>query len=160
MQSRQPRVTKDANGSYLLTATLVLGRPIHDVFRFFSEATNLDSITPPWLRFKILTPQPIAMQGGTLIDYSLHLHSFPVKWRSRIEDWKPDEGFIDVQVKGPFKYWRHEHRFRPLEDGRTLVEDQVKYRVPGGWPIHRLFVRRDLLRIFNYRQRKTLEILA
>lgn len=158
--SQEPRIEKTRHGSYELTAALAVDCPVDAVFEFFSEATNLDVITPPWLQFRVLTPRPILMREGAVIDYSLRLHRFPVKWRSRIENWEPGEGFVDTQVRGPFRSWRHEHTFEILGNGRTAIRDRVEYRVPGGWPIHRLFVRRDLSSIFRYRQQKVLEIFS
>ena len=143
----------------MLTASTAVQSPLEKMFGFFAEAQNLNAITPPWLHFRILTPTPILMGEGTLIDYSLRLHALPVKWRSRIEDWVPGEKFTDVQVKGPYRAWRHEHLFDDAGNGTTLVKDRVTYQVPGGALIHRAFVRRDLLRIFNYRQQRVSELL-
>lgn len=120
------------------------------MFALFSDAFQLERLTPPWLRFRVLTPGPISMREGQLIDYQLKLHGLPVRWRTEITDWEPPFLFRDSQRRGPYLLWEHTHTFEE-SDGGTLVCDQVKYRVPGGFLINRLFVQRDLLRIFNYR---------
>jgi ligand-binding SRPBCC domain-containing protein len=83
--------------------------PLPEVFDFFSRAENLERLTPLWMRFRILTPQPIRMRVGTLIDYKLRVHGFPVKWRTRIENWNPPHEFVDLQLKGPYKLWDFDH---------------------------------------------------
>ena len=148
----EPRIRRNGDGSYVLTARMLVQRPISAVFDFFAEAENLDAITPPWLNFRIKTALPIEIREGTEIDYSLRLHRFPVRWRSKIEDWSPPQRFTDVQLQGPYRSWRHEHRFTRFAPSETAVEDEVTYRVPGGALVHALLVKRELLRIFSYRQ--------
>lgn len=130
------------------------------VFDFFADAANLQRLTPDTLSFEILTPPPIAMAEGTLIDYRLRIHGLPVRWRTRIAEWDPPHRFVDEQLKGPYRMWVHEHTFEPVDDG-TLVGDRVRYRVPGG-PlaplIHRLFVRPDVERIFEFRAQRMREL--
>ena len=152
-------INRQANGSYRLTARVEVDSSISEAFAFFANAENLNRITPPWLRFRILTPVPINMGEGTEIDYALRLHGLPVRWKSRIQDWNPENGFTDVQMRGPYRSWKHQHRLYPTGSNGTLVEDQVEYRVPGGRLIHRLFVRLDLLSIFRYRQARVRELL-
>lgn len=124
-------------------------------FEVFANAHNLESITPPWLRFRVVTPQPIGMEVGTLIEYRLVLHAIPVRWRTRIEAWDPPHGFVDAQVSGPYALWHHTHELEARGEDSTLARDRVRYRIgfgPLGSLAHRLFVRRDLERIFDYRQ--------
>ena len=132
-------------------AELWLPRPRPEVFAFFAEARNLEAITPPWLKFEVLTPAPIAMRAGTLIDYRLRLHGFPIRWRTEITLWEPPVRFADTQLRGPYRLWEHTHTFVE-KDGGTLCRDEVRYAVPGGALIERLFVRRDVERIFAHRQ--------
>jgi len=128
-----------------------IARPRAEVFPFFSEARNLERITPPWLRFEVLTSDPIEMKPGTLIDYRLRIRGIPVRWRSEITAWEPPFRFVDEQRKGPYRLWHHEHRFE--EEGEdTVMEDRVTYAVWGGALFDRLFVRRDVQRIFAYRE--------
>ncbi|REJ94290.1 MAG: CDP-paratose 2-epimerase [Planctomycetota bacterium] len=143
-------------GTYRLHSRILLPREREGVFEFFSDAHKLESITPDWLQFKVLTPRPIEMQEGCEIDYRLRLHGIPIRWRSRISVWEPCERFVDEQVRGPYRLWRHEHRFEERPEG-TLVTDDVSYSVPGGALMHRLFVGRDVRAIFEYRQRRLLE---
>lgn len=134
-----------------LTTEQVLPRSLEEVFSFFSNAGNLDALTPPWLHFEILTPQPIEMKVGALIDYRLRLRGLPIRWQSEISDWSPPYQFVDEQRRGPYRLWHHTHTFAEV-DGGTAVRDIVRYRVIGGAIADALFVRRDLLKIFGYRQ--------
>jgi ligand-binding SRPBCC domain-containing protein len=125
------------------------------VFPFFADALNLERITPAWLGFRVVEPRAIEMGPGTLIEYRLRLHRVPVRWLTRIEVWEPPVRFVDAQVRGPYRVWRHEHRFSPAPDGAgTLMRDTVEYDLPLG-PLgalaHALFVERDLRRIFDHR---------
>lgn len=127
-----------------------LPRPRAEVFPFFADAGNLERLTPPWLGFRILTPPPIAMSAGARIDYRLRVHGLPLRWRTRIEVWDPPHRFVDVQLRGPYRLWHHTHTFEE-GDGGTLCRDVVRYAVPGGALVDRLFVRRDVERIFAFR---------
>ena len=136
--------------------------PLDEVFEFFAAARNLERLTPPWLSFAVLTPEPIDMQVGTLIDYRLRLRGIPLRWTSRIEEWEPGRSFIDRQLKGPYGLWHHRHTFET--DGEaTIVRDAVHYGLPLG-PLgelcHALLVRRDLERIFAFRHVAVLEALS
>ncbi len=124
--------------------------PPDQLFSFFADAANLEIITPPWLNFKILTPAPIEMREGTLIDYKLLIHGLPVKWRTRIRSWQPPHFFVDEQLRGPYRQWIHQHMF-DASDGGTLVRDLVEYAVPFDSLVHRWFVRPDIEKIFRYR---------
>jgi ligand-binding SRPBCC domain-containing protein len=140
-----------------LEATQVLPHPREVVFKFFADAFQLEAITPPWLRFVVLTPPPITMGIGIRIDYRLRLHCVPIRWQSVISAWEPPVRFVDEQVVGPYRRWHHEHRFESVEGG-TCCRDFVDYEVPGGALVDRLFVRRDLKKIFEFRQRKLAEL--
>lgn len=135
--------------TYQLKTTQMLPRPLEEVFEFFSRAANLETITPPLIRFHILTPD-VKMKVGAQIDYKLKLKGVPIRWRSEIPVWNPPYKFVDTQVKGPYKKWYHQHLFQPVEGG-TLVTDIVDYVVPGGALINRLFVEPDVRKIFAYR---------
>ena len=137
--------------THVLETEIWLPEKRDKVFAFFADAANLEAITPPWLNFRILTPRPIVMQAGTLIDYQLRLHGIPVRWRTRISAWSPPESFVDDQLFGPYRQWHHTHTFTE-QDGGTLCKDRVLYIVPGGELIHRLFVRRQVESIFAYRR--------
>jgi ligand-binding SRPBCC domain-containing protein len=129
------------------------------VFAFFSDAQNLDLITPPWLHFRTITPYSGEMRPGMLMDHRLRLHGFPLRWRSKITDWDPPARFVDEQVRGPYRLWIHEHRFEERNNG-TLVRDHVSYAVLFDFLFHRLFIRPDIERIFGYREKKLREIFA
>lgn len=134
------------------------------VFEFFADAGNLNSITPDWLGFRIVTPLPITMRIGTIIDYRLRVRGWPVKWRTRITAWEPPLRFVDEQVRGPYRLWRHEHTFVADRTG-TLTIDRVEYAVPlQSTPIgalsHRWWVRPELERIFNHRRNRLAELFG
>ena len=145
--------------SHILTTTLWLPRPIDDVFAFFGDAANLDQLTPPFLGFRILTPLPIVMVEGALIDYRISLRGVPITWRTRIASWEPPSRFSDEQLKGPYSLWHHLHTFVPHERG-TLCTDRVDYRSPGGALVHRALVAPELLRIFRFRQDTMLRLFG
>lgn len=138
---------------YVLERTQVVPRPRDEVFAFFADATNLERLTPPFLGFTILTPQPIEVRAGTLIDYRIRLSGIPMTWRTLIEDYVPGVQFVDVQLRGPYKRWRHLHTFRDV-DGGTAIGDRVEYELPLG-PLgriaHAVLVKRQLRTIFDYR---------
>lgn len=122
------------------------------VFTFFADPTNLQRLTPQWLHFRLLTPQPVQMRDGILLDYRLRIHGLPVWWQSQITEWNPPYGFVDRQTRGPYRLWVHEHTFTEERDG-TIVRDHVRYSARGGALVHRFLVAPDLERIFGYRQR-------
>lgn len=142
---------------YQLSRTTHLPHPIEDVFEFFSNAQNLQTLTPPWVGFDILSPLPIEMHSGQRIDYRIRVHGIPLKWCSEITAWEPPHRFVDEQRRGPYRTWHHEHRFRPTAHG-TEVIDLVTYDVFGGRLIQRLFVAPDLEKIFDYRQSRLLHL--
>jgi ligand-binding SRPBCC domain-containing protein len=120
------------------------------LFLFFSDAANLDAITPPWLCFQTVTPSPIEIKAGALIDYRLRVHGLPLRWRTRISVWEPSRRFVDEQMRGPYRQWTHEHTFEARAGG-TLLRDHVRYAVPMDFLLHRWLVRPDVERIFEFR---------
>lgn len=147
----------------ILDRRQVLDVTIDEAFDFFSKASNLEAITPPFLRFRIATPGPIEMKVGALIEYRLRLRGIPVSWRTRIEEWDPPRGFVDRQLSGPYALWHHTHRFEALDESRTVMTDLVRYGQrfgPLGSLAERLVVRRDLERIFDYRRDSIPALLA
>jgi ligand-binding SRPBCC domain-containing protein len=124
--------------------------PPEELFPFFADAANLDFITPPWLHFHIVTPPPIEMRQGKLIDYRLRMRGLPLRWRTLIKEWQPPHRFVDEQIRGPYQQWIHEHTFE-ARDGGTLARDVVRYVVPLDWLVHRWFVRPDIKKIFQFR---------
>jgi ligand-binding SRPBCC domain-containing protein len=139
-----------------------VARPLDEVFEFFSSAGNLELLTPSLMHFEIVTPGPIAMAPGTLIEYRLRVHGIPIRWISRIEEWEQGRRFVDRQLKGPYKLWHHTHEFEEMPGG-TKVSDSVRYELPlgvlgelGGLPL----VRRDLARIFDYRREAVQKLLG
>ncbi|MEZ6037035.1 MAG: SRPBCC family protein [Planctomycetota bacterium] len=141
--------------TWRLRSNLWVPRTPAEVFPFFADAHNLEALTPPWLRFSILTPAPIPMQVGTRIDYRIWLRGIPLRWRTRIARWEPDQAFVDEQLRGPYVLWHHTHTFTPC-DGGTALGDEVILRPKGGplaGLVMSLFVRRDVQRIFEHRAR-------
>lgn len=136
-----------------------LPRPREEIFSFFSEARNLEAITPPWLNFEVLTPSPIVMRAGALIDYRIRVHGIPIRWRTEITEWSPPQRFVDVQLRGPYTLWHHTHTFE-ARDGGTLCRDEVRYHPRGGALMNWLFVRRDVESIFAFRRGKLAALLA
>ena len=145
------------DGFVALRTQVWLPQPRGRVFEFFADARNLERITPPWLGFRILTRQPIAMRKGARIDSRISLHGLPLRWRSEITEWNPPQRFVDEQLRGPYRAWIHEHDFAEL-DGGTDVRDRVRYSVLGGRLVDRLIVRRDVHKIFAYRAAKLREL--
>jgi ligand-binding SRPBCC domain-containing protein len=145
--------------THVLDSTIWLSRPIGEVFGFFSDALNLEILTPPWVNFHVLTPSPIKMAAGARIRYRLGLHGIPVKWESEITVWDPPHLFMDEQIHGPYRRWHHEHRFAE-RDGGTDVSDRVEYSVLGGALVNWLIVERDVQAIFNYRREKLVELFS
>ena len=158
MQIRSPHV--DPHRSIERTQFVPL--PLEETFAFFADAFNLEAITPPWLRFKMLTPRPILMGPGALIEYRLSLHRLRFRWRTRIDRWEPGRCFVDTQVRGPFRVWEHTHTFAEHEGG-TLIGDHVLYRIPYrtlGALADRVLIARDLERIFDYRRDAVARLLG
>lgn len=143
---------------FLYKAETLLKSSKTDVFAFFSDAQNLEKITPPWLEFKIISISTPTIEKGTLLDYALKIHGIPVRWTTLIEEWNPPHFFVDRQLKGPYSLWHHTHRF--VDEGdKTRMIDEIRYQLPlgllgeifAGWLVHR-----DIRRIFDYRKQMIL----
>lgn len=149
------------NPEHILRSRTLLPRSVEESFDFFSDASNLERITPPELRFRIVPPVPQEIREGTLIDYRLSLFGLPFGWRTEITRWAPPFEFVDTQLSGPYAQWIHRHTFTP-SDGGTIMEDEVRYRLPVplagevAFPVVRL----QLGRIFRYRGRRIRELIG
>jgi ligand-binding SRPBCC domain-containing protein len=130
---------------------------------FFATVDNLPLITPPWLNFRIVRGGGVAIAQGALLDYTIRWMGLPVKWRTKIVDWAPPRQFIDLQVRGPYALWMHQHTFGPTPGGGTECRDRVVYRLPlpaVGRLVHAAVVRRQLLEIFRFRRKVIAEHLG
>ena len=147
---------------HILNRSLTLELPREQVFEFFSDAGNLERITPRELRFHIVTPQPLELQKGALIDYKLRLRGLPLTWRTEISVWDPPNEFVDRQLSGPYSQWIHRHTFTEIGPGKTLIEDEVRYRLPLEplGDLAHFVVRRELEYIFDFRQKMVAELLG
>ena len=152
--------------THRLHTTTWLPRPRPEVFAFFADAENLEKITPPELAFEIVTPTPIDIREGALIEYRLGLFGVRFGWRTEITAWEPPYRFVDQQLRGPYRRWHHTHTFVEAAgpDGRpgTQMDDVVRWELPLA-PAGELaypLVRAQLARIFGYRQRRIRELLA
>ena len=145
---------------HILESRFSLPAPRERVFEFFVTPENLPAITPEWLGLTLLTRGPMA--AGTVLEYRIRWLGFPFRWRSLIREYDPPYRFVDVQVIGPYARWEHRHMFLE-EEGGTVVEDRVTYRLPLG-PLgklaHRLCVRRQVEAIFAYRQARLRALLS
>lgn len=152
------KAERPARGVESLHAEVIVPASLDRTFAFFSDARNLESLTPPWLHFRIETALPIAMARGTVIDYRIELYGIGIPWRTQIDEWEPGARFVDRQVSGPYVWWRHEHRFESVAGG-TRVIDHVEYVPRAAW-LSAWLVRRDVGRIFDYRRQVLREFLV
>lgn len=149
--------------TYLLERAQTIPCSRSEAFAFFSDAFNLELITPPFLRFRILTQPPIKMEAGTFIEYRIRLFGIPISWETLIESCNPDESFVDLQMRGPYDWWQHTHSFEEKGPRSVLVRDRVEYRIPYGLIgriAHSLFIERWLAEIFDYRATVTARLLG
>lgn len=146
---------------YRLRCQLLAPVSVQEAFAVFEDPRNLARITPPWLEFRIQTPNPV-MQRGARFDYTFRWNSLPLRWKTIITEYEPPFFFIDEMLKGPYAHWRHRHTFHPSEEG-TVVTDEVDYALPLGKLgrlMHRLIVAQQLKEIFHYRQLSLNEMLC
>jgi len=139
---------------HLLERSQRVALPVERAFALYADAANLEPMTPPWLHFRLTDRGPVTMEPGALLHYTLRLHGVPIRWTTRIETWSPPTGFVDTQASGPYALWEHTHAFEEDGEGGTAIHDRVRYALPLGALgalAHRLFVRRDLERIFDFR---------
>jgi ligand-binding SRPBCC domain-containing protein len=144
---------------YLLTTRTSIPLGIERVFAFFSDANNLQRLTPPWLHFRLASPAPTLLSPSARLDYRLRLHGWPIRWQSEITEWDPPQRFVDEQRRGPYRWWIHTHTFTP-DEGGTVMEDVIDYQPRGGALVHAAIVGRDLRRIFTYRSHALREALG
>jgi ligand-binding SRPBCC domain-containing protein len=147
--------------TWVLRTDMRVDRPLGPVWALFSEAANLEAITPPELHFRILTPTPIEMRRGARIEYRIRLFGVPFHWLTEITCWEPGVRFVDEQIAGPFRRWVHQHRFEVIGDGATRIRDEVHYDLPLGrlGGLAHPIVRSRLDRIFDYREVRVRELL-
>jgi ligand-binding SRPBCC domain-containing protein len=147
---------------HILERKQIIKRPRAEVFEFFADAGNLERITPPELNFQIITPQPIDVRKGALIDYQLKLRGIPITWKTEITQWNPPHDFVDTALKSPYKQWIHLHTFEDGAEGETVMRDIVRYRLPLEplGDIAHFYVKKELAYIFDYRYKVIEEIFG
>ena len=145
---------------YKKSVTQTIDKPLDVVFSFFAKPENLRRITPSTLDFQILTPTPISMVKGTVIDYNIKVMGIRVHWRTLITSYNPPTRFVDEQTKGPYLLWIHTHTFKIKDEG-VEIHDCIEYSIPLGLlgrVVHFLWIKRKLDQIFDFRRRKIEEI--
>ncbi|MFG0257869.1 MAG: SRPBCC family protein [Phycisphaerales bacterium JB043] len=141
------------DGAFLLRAAQDVQGSLEDVFAFFEDPRNLERITPPLLRFRIIDPGSVHIHEGALINYRLRVRGIPIRWRTRITNWNPPHSFTDIQERGPYRLWEHTHTFEQLPRNTVRCSDAIRYKVLTGPIANTLIVRNDLKKIFTHRQR-------
>ena len=148
---------------YHFERSLILPLPVAESFAFFANPHHLEAITPGFVHFKFLRDPPSVLQGGSVLVYRIRLFGVPIRWQSLIEAWEPPARFVDLQVKGPYAYWRHIHEFEEAGEGRTRARDRIDFAIPLGGlgnVAYRLFVARMLARLFDFRAQRLASILG
>jgi ligand-binding SRPBCC domain-containing protein len=147
---------------HILIKETIIKKPLEEVFDFFSKAENLNLLTPPEMQFKIITPSPITIHQGKLIDYKIKVNGIPFKWQTEITVWQPPFRFVDKQKKGPYNTWIHEHLFE-ARGSSTYMRDTVQFKSPG-WIlepiINKLFIEKKVRGIFEYREKVLLQLFG
>ena len=139
---------------YTLTFKHIINKNLEEVFTFFKSPENLSRITPAKLKFKILTPTPIEMKEGQLIDYTITLFGKRVHWRTMITLSDNNKSFIDQQLKGPYQMWHHKHTFKENNSGVEMI-DTINYVVPFGilgQIVNYFYLQKELNSIFQHRK--------
>jgi ligand-binding SRPBCC domain-containing protein len=141
---------------YHLNQIQLINAPITEVFRFFENPENLETITPPWLGFTVLNSKPHDMRANAEFDYTITIFGLKLRWTSKITQYVPLHSFTDIQITGPYKTWIHKHTFKEMGN-QTEVKDHIEYSCYGGLlspVIYQFFVKNKLTNIFNYRQKQ------
>lgn len=147
--------------AYRFERRQVVSRPLEQAFAFYEEPRNLCRITPPWLQFRMMAGEAISMRRGLRVHYRIRPLGVAQRWTSEITEYEPPHRFVDEQIMGPYRRWRHVHEFRPVGDATEIV-DVIEYEMPFGWLgrlAHALIVGRQLRTIFDYRQRAVAELM-
>ena len=148
---------------YTLIQKQQLPLTLNKAWSFFSNPKNLSVITPPKMKFEILTDLPLEIYDGLIVAYHVcPIAGIPLKWVSEIKNVQPGISFTDDQRVGPYKLWYHQHLFKPIEGG-VEMEDIIHYAMPWGvlgCLAHEMFVKKDLAYIFKYRKNKLEELFG
>ena len=152
------QIFKHEGGLYTLYAKQTVSKEIGLLWDFFRKPTNLNKLTPEDVHFKIKSGKSDDFYEGKIISYKIKpFKLLALNWVTEISQIKEGSYFIDNQVSGPYKMWRHEHHFKSNADGTTEIIDTVKYKVPFyilGRLMHKIFIRRKLVNIFMFRQKQ------
>jgi ligand-binding SRPBCC domain-containing protein len=151
-----------SGGGYVLERNQRIPGSLESVFPFFEDPRNLAEITPPWLRFEVVSSTDERIAEGTRIRYRIWWLGVPLRWESVISRYEPPLVFADEMTAGPYRRWIHTHTFTEVPGG-VEIQDRVEYDMPAG-PlgaiVHGIMVRRQLEGIFNYRAKRVEEIFG
>ncbi len=126
-------------------------------WEFLADPNNLKVITPESMGFKVLSGADRAMFAGQIIQYTVA--PFPginTRWVTEITHVNEGFYFVDEQRFGPYALWHHKHFIKEV-DGGVEMEDIIDYKIPFGiigQLIHNLFIKKQLTKIFKYREEK------
>ena len=156
------KIIKHEGGLYTLYAKQIVDKEIDFLWDFFSKPSNLNKLTPEDVEFKIISGKSDDFYAGKIISYKIKPFKLvTLNWITEISQVKEGSYFIDNQISGPYKMWHHEHHFKSNNDGTTEIIDKVKYKLPFyilGRISHKIFIKRKLINIFNFRQKKINEL--
>lgn len=136
-----------------LRRTITIPGTLDTVFEFFNRPENLEQLTPASLKFRMLTPSPVAMHNGAVLDYVIRLMGLPLRWTSVITGYDPPHEFVDVQLRGPYAFWHHRHRFESAAEGVDVIDEihyEIGFSLVGRWLLKPI-IQRQLSGIFSYR---------